>query len=202
MAKDLFNITFKGVEEALEVAQKKAQLLDANIRNALARTVLWGAGEIAKSCPVDTGRLRSSILGYLVDKNPSLAGLLNGGNAEAIASGKAESVTDIIGYEGRIGTNVKYAADVEYGHIVTGPKKLTPKQRRYLFAVGILKAVNGRVIVTDVHQKINRRSGITNRIKGKGFFRKNLVLIDRYFHDQMKEAIEATEEDRLIPVTF
>jgi len=218
MEKDLFNITFKGVDELIKVAERKAQLLDANVRNAVARTVLWGAGRIAEECPTDTGRLRASILGYLVHKY----GLRVEGDPVAVADGISQSVTQINGYEGRIGTNVAYASHQEYGFNATGPKKLTDKQRRYLFAVGILQSKDGRVVpgtvtvlvrksgkitggktyIGGINKVINRRAGSVSHVKGKGFFRRNLVLIDQYFQEQMEEAIKATEEDRLIPVTF
>ena|GEM_PF-2277709 len=198
MSDKLFSITFKGVDELLKVAERRRKLLDANVRAAVARTVLWGAARIAEDCPVDTGRLRASILGYLVQKY----GLSVEGDPAAIAEGQNQSLTQIEGYEGRIGTNVKYAVHQEYGFKATGPKELTPKQRRYLFAVGILKSVNGKVVISNIHRRINKRAGMVSRVKGKGFFRRNLVLIDRYFQEQMREAIRHTEQDQLMPVTF
>ena len=200
--KNLFEITFEGTEELLKIAERRAKLLDANVRAAVGRTVLWGAARIAEDCPVDTGRLRASILGYLVQKY----GLSVNGDPKAVAEGQSQSLTQFEGYVGRIGTNVEYATHVEYGHKVTGPKALTPKQRRYLFAVGILKGVNGgvngRVVISNIHRRINKRAGIVSRVKGKGFFRRNLVLIDRYFQDQMREAIRYTEQDQAMPITF
>ncbi len=196
--KNLFEITFKGTEELLMVAEQKAKLLDANVKAAVTRTVLWGAAKIAEDCPVDTGRLRASILGYLVHKY----GLSVEGDPTAVAEGVNESVTWVDGYEGRIGTNVAYAIHQEYGFKATGPKQLTAKQRRYLFAVGILKSVNGKVVISDVNRRINKRAGAVSRVKGKGFFRRNLVLINRYFQEQMQEAIKTTEEGRSLPVTF
>jgi len=198
MGRDLFNITFKGTEDLLRAAEKQKQLLDANVKAAVTRTVLWGAGRIAQDCPVDTGRLRASILGYLAQKY----GLSIDGDLAAIAEGQSQSMTQVESYRGRIGTNVKYALPVEYGHKATGPKKLTDKQRRYLFAAGILKSVNGKVVISNVNRRINKRAGLVSRVKGRGFFRRNLVLIDNYFQQQMKEAIRYTEIGRLMPVTF
>ncbi len=200
MPRDLFDITFKGVDEFQAAIEKRIQLVDANVKVAVIRTVLKGARMIAEDCPVDTGRLRSSILGYLAQKyNVSLKG-----DPQAIAAGLSESATEVSGYRGKIGTNVNYAAHVEYGHRATGPKKLTDKQRRYLFAAGILKSVNGRVVVSNVNSRINRRAGLVSRVKGKGrgFFRRNLVLIDQLFQQQMQEALKAAEEGRLLPITY
>lgn len=170
MSKGLFEITFKGVDELLKVAERRSKLLDANVRVAVARTVLWGAARIAEDCPVDTGRLRSSIMGYLAKKY----GISLKGDAKAIAEGLQESVTEASGYDGRIGTNVEYALYQEYG-------------------------VGGREVGKT------SRSGATlyaGGFRGKGFFRMNIPLIDMYFQIQMREAINLTERDKLMRVTF
>lgn len=187
--KGLFNITFKGVDELLKVAERRHKLLDANVRAAVARTVLWGAARIAEECPVDTGRLRASILGYLIEKY----GLSVEGDPAAISEGQEQSLTRIEGYEGRIGTNVEYALLVDYN--ISGKKKakLTPKQLRYLFYKGILKRGQGREVI----YAYKRKSAMI-----RGFFRNNIPVIDVYFQGQMRMAIHFAECDKLMPVTF
>lgn len=191
MSGNMFDIHFRGVEDLLRVAESRQLLLDANVRAAVARTVLWGASKIAEDCPVDTGRLRSSILGYLAQQHGVS---LQGSDPQAITQGLGESVTEAAGYRGRIGTNVFYAALVDLG--ISGPKnrpKLTTKQLRYLFARGILQRGPGKTVIYTY-----RRRGT----RGRGFFRNNLPLIDNYFQQQMHEAIKHAERGELLPVTF
>ena len=187
--KGLFEIKFKGVDELLKVAERRHKLLDANVRAAVARTVLWGAGRIAEECPVDTGRLRASILGYLIEKY----GLSVEGDSTAISEGQGQSLTAIEGYEGRIGTNVEYALLVDY--CISGRKKakLTPKQLRYLFYKGILKRGQGKEVIYTYKRK---------KAMIRGFFRNNIPVIDVYFQGQMRMAIHHAECDELMPVTF
>lgn len=191
IGKGLFEITFKGVDELLKVAERKAKLLDANVRVAVARTVLWGAKQIAEDCPVDTGRLRASILGYLVQK---YGVAVEGKDPQAVTEGLQQSVTEANGYEGRIGTGVKYAAAVDYGYQASEDRKpLTTKQLRYLFAKGILERGPNNTVIYKYFPK---------RQKSRGYFRNNIPLIDNYFQIQMREAIKFTERDQLMTVTF
>ena len=187
--KGLFEITFKGVDELLKVAERRHKLLDANVRQAVARTVLWGAARIAEECPVDTGRLRASILGYLAEKY----GLSVEGDSTAIAEGQGQSLTQAEGYEGRIGTNVEYALLVDYNISGGKRKPLTPKQLRYLFYKGILKRGQGKEVIYTYKRK---------KAAARGFFRNNIPVIDVYFQGQMREAIRYTERGALMPVTF
>jgi hypothetical protein len=191
MAQVLFEIKFTGTKEVLQVAERRQKLLGQNIRNAVARTVLWGATRIAEDCSVDTGRLRSSILGYLAAQY-SIE--LEGSDQQAIMEGLGGSTTHVNGLEGRIGTNTKYALLVDLGISGRNNKPLSSKQLRYLFYKGILKRVKGSKQVIYTYKRKGSR--------GKGFFRKNIPLIDRYFHAQMEEAVKATKEDRPLPVTF
>jgi hypothetical protein len=182
-----FEIKFDGVEQIKRLSGERAVLLRTNAETAVARTVLLGVTRIAGDCPVDTGRARASLAGDLAGD----AGipLEDSGAAE----GANESLTAINGLEGRIGSNVEYVPYLEYGYRVTGPKKLTEKQRKYLFASGILKSVGGRVIPGSIHTRINRRAGLGGgRVKGKGFFRKNIPIIKRYFDQTMEKAVEET----------
>ncbi|MBC9783546.1 HK97 gp10 family phage protein [Heliobacterium chlorum] len=187
----VFEIKFTGMEDLIKLAQKTQQLLDANVKNAVARTVLWGAGRIAESAPVDTGRLRSSVMGYLIDQY----GMRAEGNPQAVAQGKDESITRIEGYRGVIGTNLAYALYVDLGipSPETERKPLTAKQLRYLFAVGILQRGQGKEVIYTYKRKGSR---------GKGFFRSNIPLIDRYFQEQMQAAIDHAREGKLLPVTY
>lgn len=92
------------------------------------------------------------------------------GDPDAISDGKSQSATELKGLKGRVGTNVEYALYQEYG---TG----------------------GRAVGT------NKRSGATlyaGAIKGKGFFRRNIPIIENYFDIQMEEAVHATKEGRLL----
>jgi hypothetical protein len=188
----LIEIKFDGINELIELAETRAELLKENVTAAVAETTLFGINKIANDCPVDTGRLRASIAGEFA----SLAGVdLKRGK---IGEGKGQSVTkiDFRHMEGRIGTNVEYALPVEYGHKTGGPNrrkvKLTKKQLRYLFAIGALKEVNGMV----VPWKRSRTAFIARMVPGKGMFRNNIPIIETHFKNKMNEAITATREGR------
>lgn len=198
----LFDLKFEGIEELKKLAEHQAALLSENVTAAVVDTTLFGINKIANDCTVDTGRLRASLTGDFGDEAD--VGLKRG----KIGEGKAQSTTkiDMRNMEGTIGTNVEYALHVEYGHASSGPKKLTAKQRRYLFAVGILKTDKKGNVVPNIHARINRRADMKNgvsiadrgryRVKGKGFFRKNIPIIDAHFNRKMNEAIQATSEGR------
>lgn len=164
--KKLYDITFKGTDELIKLAQQTAELLQKNVETAVVNTTLLGIARIANDCPVDTGRLQASITGDYAN----LAGVdLQRGK---ISEGKAQSVTRISGkkLEGRIGTNVEYALYQEYG-------------------------AAGRQIGTA------SRSGATlygRGVRGRGFFRKNIPVIENHLNQTMEEAIQATKEGRLL----
>jgi hypothetical protein len=185
----LYEISFSGTDELLKLAREDALLLKKNVGQAITKTTLLGIARIANDCPVDTGRLQASIAGDLAAE----AGVdLKSGK---IREGKANSTTalNINNLEGRIGTNVEYALYIEYrGSQGTVKKKkpLTDKQRRYLFAVGILKRAKDGTI------KLKKRQKSVHG--GPGFFRKNIPIIERYFHQQVEAAIKATAEGRLL----
>ncbi|HBX22675.1 MAG TPA: HK97 gp10 family phage protein [Desulfotomaculum sp.] len=112
MAGNMFDINFRGHEDAMRLIETQAELLSKNIESAIAETVLYGVALIANDCPIDTGRLRASIAGRLA----GAAGVdLGGGKPREIAAGKSQSTTMFNQYEGRIGTNVEYALYLEYG---------------------------------------------------------------------------------------
>jgi hypothetical protein len=190
----LFEIQFQSMDKLIAAAEKRAELLKKNVEAAVAATVMWGAGRIAEDCPVDTGRLRASIGGRVVNTGMGM-------DPKAEEEGREQSLTEINGFEGVIGTNVFYVKFVEFGFTPRGPKELTDKQRRYLFAAGILKNVNGRVVIADVNRRINKRAGMSFRVKGKGFFRKNIPLIRRFFNERMEKAIAATLKGEYLPPT-
>lgn len=203
METKLLEVSFKGVDELLKLAETAAELLRQNVESAIAETTLYGVGMIANDMPVDTGRARASIAGDLGDD----AGVDLPGDPQAIADGKSQSVTGFDGLEGRIGSNVEYILPLEYGHATRLPRKLTAKQLRYLFANGILKADSqGNVVAGDVNDRINRRAEMKEgvsvrdrgryRVKGKGFFRKNIPLISHKLQTSMERAIAATMEGR------
>ncbi len=202
--KKFVEIKFKGTDELIKLAEERCMLLKKNVETAVGRTVLLGVARIASDCPVDTGRLRASISGDFAD----LAGIDLSGDSQEIAEGRQQSTTGFSGMEGRIGTNVEYALYIEYGHKVTGPEKLTPKQLRYLFATGKLKVVKtsgGKSFLVPgtkagQHNRINRRAGISGRVKGKGMFRKNIPVLQRNLDQEMNKAIQATSEDKLLRV--
>lgn len=216
----LFDITFKGADQLLKQVDKTQVLLLRNLRVAVTRTVLWGAGEIAEDCPVDTGLLRASIGGDVVDTST--------GGAQASA-GRRQSLTRIDGLTGVIGTAVKYAIYQEFGFTASGSKKLTPKQLRFLFAVGILKrGPGGRVIpgnrttrvtyyrssrgadrkvvrayrTTGANAAINRRAGIKTKVKGRGFFRRNVPAIRAYFYAACDEALRLALQGQEMRVSY
>jgi HK97 gp10 family phage protein len=78
-----------------------------DVKRAVERTRIDVQNEARRRAPVDTGRLRSSIV------------------SRAEGSGRS------VGYV--IGTNVNYAAAVEYG---TSPHVITPKNKRALYWPG------------------------------------------------------------------
>ena len=109
--KKLFDISFKGHDELIKLAEQRAKLLRDNAETAVANATLYGITEIANDCPVDTGRLRASLVG---EYNNMVDVELKRGQ---ITVGKKQSATkiDFKNMEGRIGTNVEYALYVEYG---------------------------------------------------------------------------------------
>lgn len=167
----LFEINFKGIEELQRLAEKQAELLRQNAESAVANTVLLGVARIANDCPVDTGRLQASVVGDLAD----VAGFAVLGEPQTVAEGKSQSVTGLNGLEGKIGTNVEYALYQEYGFSTRQSKN--PK---------------------TVNKRINKRAGIRFRVRGKGFFRKNIPILKRHFNREMDKAIKATYEGRLL----
>ena len=195
MPQKLFEIKFDGIDELIKLAEQQAELLRDNIAEAVADATLFGINKIANDCPVDTGRLRASIAGDYGDQ--AEVDVKRGRTAE----GKALSATKIdrLNMEGCIGTDVEYALHVEYG--VKGiRKKLTYKQLRYLFAKGILRVAK-RGKKTKEGQVIYKKGDLVYKYKpkgerGKGFFRKNIPLIQNHFNLKMNEAIEATKEGR------
>lgn len=182
----ILDIRFKGTDQLKKLAEERARLLYQNAETAVANTVLLGVARISNDCPVDTGRARASIAGELADK----AGVDLQGDADAVADGKAQSTTGFDGLQGQIGSNVEYILDLEYRGGVAGQRpKLTNKQRRYLFYKGVLKRGPGGEVIYNYKAKGPR---------GKAFFRKNLPIIRRHFHNQMKLAIKTTKEGRLL----
>lgn len=107
----LFELTFKGTDELQKLARERLELLKKNAETAVANATLYGITKMANDCPVDTGRLRASLVGEfsnLVDVEMKRG---------EITEGKKQSATkiDFRNMEGRIGTNVEYALFVEYG---------------------------------------------------------------------------------------
>lgn len=222
MSKPLWEIVFPDIEKLIVEAQETQTLMRKNVEAAVAATTMWGAAEIAKDTPVDTGRLRASIGGEVIPTGGV------GSDPAAQAYGMKESLTEIKSFEGVIGTNVHYAKYQEFGFMATGPKKLTPKQLRYLFASGILRKGPGnrvipgnrptkqvfypygvrggtkitrRYVTSGVNVAINRRSGYRHHVKGKGFFRRNLLPIRKFFYSRMEAAVQASLQGRHEPVT-
>lgn len=196
--KQLFEIKFSPIEPLIKFSLEREELLRQNIQTALVITVLYGITMISNECPVDTNRLRASIVGEFAGQ----AGVPMMGTPEE-TEGRALSVTsiDMKKMRGVIGTNVEYALYVEYGHKTSGPRKLTQKQIAYLIATGALVPDGrGGLTSTNIHKRINRKAGIESRVKGKGFFRKNIPLIQKELNYNMNEAIIATSEGRLLKV--
>jgi len=182
--KKLLEITFKGTNELIKLAQQTAALLQKNVETAVANTVLFAVVRIANDCPVDTGRARASFTGEFAD----LAGVNLEGDPRAIEDGKRQSVTGFSGMTGRVGSNVEYILYLEYRGERTGPHKLTQKQLAYLFANGILESDGDGNIIYNYQPKKS----------GKGFFRNNLPAIEAHLNRTMEEAIQATKEGRLL----
>ena len=91
-----------------ETALRRALGLQSDgVRRALVQTGIDVQNRARQLCPVDTGRLRSSIV-HRVD-----------------GSGRVSGIT--------VGTNVSYAADVEYG---TAPHVILPKNKKALYWPG------------------------------------------------------------------
>jgi len=182
--KSIFEITFHGIEEVKRLAEERARHMRINAESAIANTVLLGVARIANDCPVDTGRARASLTGELADD----AGVDLRGDPRAIAEGKSQSLTGFRGLKGRIGSNVEYILYLEYKGERSGPKKLTEKQLRYLFATGILQNDGRGGVIYNYQPKKSR----------KGFFRMNLPIIEAHFNRMMEKAMEATREGRLL----
>lgn len=223
----LFDIQFDGLKQLQAHFGYVHVLIEKNLRVAVQKTVLWGAGEIARETPVDTGLLRASIGGMVIDTSAG---------GQGAAQGRRQSLTQIDGLTGVIGTAVKYAIHQEFGFTATGPKKLTRKQLRFLFATGILrsqKSSGGKAIVRPgtvtvlkwgkfrkgkgglkvgkivgsethmgIHKSINRRAGIRSHVKGRGFFRRNIPAIRQYFFAQCEQAIGLALLGKEMQVTY
>ncbi len=178
----LYEIKYAGIDELLKLAQQDLKLFAENIGTVITNTTLFGIAKIANDCPVDKGLLQSSIAGDLA----GAAGVdLKRGR---ITEGRTKSTTkiDLTKLEGTIGTCVEYALYVEYRDQIK-KKPLTNKQRRYLFAIGVLKkGKDGRIV-------LKRR---LSKHGGPGYFRKNIPIIDRFFHEQMQMALLATSLGR------
>jgi HK97 gp10 family phage protein len=84
-----------------------------DVRRALVQTGVDVQNKAREHCPVDTGRLRSSIV-HRID-----------------GSGRVTGIT--------VGTNVSYAADVEYG---TAPHVILPKNKKALYWPGAAHPVS------------------------------------------------------------
>lgn len=180
----LFELTFKGTDELQKLAQERLELLKKNTETAVADAVLFGVTKIANDCPVDTGRARASIAGEFAD----MVSVDLEGEPEEIAKGKSESVTDFSGMEGRIGSNVEYILLLEYFRERAYERKLTGKQIRYLFAKGILESDGQGGVIYKYRRKKSPR----------GFFRKNLPVIQAHFNRVLDRAVKATSEGRLL----
>ncbi|WP_113676204.1 HK97 gp10 family phage protein [Vallitalea guaymasensis] len=169
----LFDITINGFEDIIKKFEETDKLLVDNINKATKNTVLYGEAKIKEDTPVQSGHLRQSI------------------------NGEAKF------FQGSIGTPVKYAPPVEYGHRVTGLSRnriARAKQLRYLFATGVLKVERGKVLPGELHKRISTRGGTDTRtkVKGRGMFRKNIPKINRYFNEQIDKAVtKATEGTKL-----
>ncbi|MFZ3171965.1 MAG: hypothetical protein WA118_08300 [Carboxydocellales bacterium] len=164
--KTFFAIEFSGINELLELAKKQAQLLKENVEAGVANTTLLGVARIANDCPVDTGRARASLAGELASES----GVDLAGDPRLIADGIRNSVTKYSGLEGVIGSNVDYILYLEYGHKATGPKNLTRKQLRYLFASGILKSTklsSGKSVVRPGTVTVLKWGKFRNTKKGR-----------------------------------
>lgn len=182
--KKLYEINFKGIDELIKLAREREELLRKNAETAVANTVLFAIVRVANDCPVNTGRARASFAGDLAD----LAGVNLEGDPRAIQDGKSQSVTGFSGLIGRIGSNVEYILYIEYRGEISQPRKLTPKQLAYLFANGILESDGDGNIIYNYKPKRN----------AKGFFRKNLPVIEAHFNQVMEDALQATREGRLL----
>ena len=108
-----FKIEYQNASEVMRMLEMYEELMKYNLKVALIRTVLEGAKKIVEDCPVDTGRLRSSILGYLRNAHGIDVG---GSDLFATQDGTTQSLTKILEYSAHIGTNVNYAQAVEYRH--------------------------------------------------------------------------------------
>lgn len=186
---NLYEVKYRGSDQVINNLKKTSAALTKNIGKVIAKSTLFGVTKISLDTPVDTGRARASVIG---DFNIPVMG-----NPLAVAEGRAASLTEVSSAQGKIGSNLSYILPLEMGHRTRGSKKLTPKQLRYLFAKGILQSRGGKV-GPSIHSVINKRAGIGFRVKGVGMFRKNRPIIDKYFHDQMDNAIEAANEGRLL----
>lgn len=113
------------------------------VRQALIRTGIDVENRAKQLCPVDTGRLRSSIV-HRID-----------------GAGRVSGIT--------VGTNVSYAADVEYG---TAPHVIAPRNKKALFWPGAAHPV----------AKVNHPG-----TKAKPFMRPALELAPIFFSKNLRK---------------
>lgn len=177
-----FTVIFRDRQDVINRLKKTAQcLLHDNLQEAVSKATLFAVTVIAKDTPVDTGRLRASVGGEL----SAHLGFDLGRSAQAIIDGKKQSLTEIKDLEGRIGTNVEYAPYILLNKKRASNHKLTAAQLRFLFATGVLKSENGKVVYMS--KKKARRRGALSR---------NLPLIRKYHRTVIDQAIDATLEGR------
>lgn len=100
-----------------------------------------------------------------------ISGVALEGSDSEISEGKGQSLSSLEGLEGRIGTNVEYAVYVEYGTAGRAVKQAASRSGATIYSGGM---------------------------RGKGYFRNNIPPIKDYFHREMKEAIKATKNGRLL----
>jgi phage gpG-like protein len=156
-------LTFTSSTKLARTALARGLQIRANLESAVAETVLLGVTKIAMDTPIDTGRLRASIAGEFGDQVDLTGPKVR---ASEITAGRKATGTFLNpgGLEGAVGTNVDYAAHVEFGHVVS------------------VKAVTGRTYA-------KRKGGKIQRIAGRAMFRKNIPEIKAYFRQRCQLAV-------------
>ena len=139
------------------------------MRQALIKSSELVVGSAKLLSPVDSGRLRGSISYAMVDKEPKVEDIAK--TTEAVRKPTRVMYS-------KIGTNVEYAIDIEYG---TKPHKITAKNG---------KSLKFKINNNIIYRKSVNHPGTAQQPFLRPAFFNNIGNIKRIFESYLKKSIE------------